>query len=162
MSVQHASAHIFRPTVSEWRASVDAGLTQPRSVSVVQPIFGAIEAIAAHCEAWSPPWSSTIRTARRRTSGEYRFEVFFVMAPSSQELEPPVAGLTVTSPLRITNRRQAWDVSLGTGTGLRATNDSLGLDPLSRLVSRTPPPGPTASPTRSAPRQPRARTLRSR
>ncbi|MBO1077078.1 ATP-binding protein, partial [Roseomonas marmotae] len=36
-----------------------------------------------------PPWSSTIRTARCRTSGEYRFDVFFVMTPSSQELEPP-------------------------------------------------------------------------
>ncbi|MGH6861191.1 3'-5' exonuclease [Roseomonas mucosa] len=48
-----------------------------------------MEPIAAHCEAWSPPWSSTIRTARSRTSGEYRFDVFFVMAPSSQEVEPP-------------------------------------------------------------------------
>ena len=45
--------------------------------------------LAAHCEAWSPPCSSTIRTARCRISGEYLFDVFFVMAPSSQELEPP-------------------------------------------------------------------------
>jgi hypothetical protein len=42
----------------------------------VQPIFAAIEPIAAHCEAWSPPCSRTMRTARCRTSGEYRFEVF--------------------------------------------------------------------------------------
>ena len=41
-----------------------------------------------HCEACSPWWSSTIRTARARTSGEYG-GVRFVMAPSSQELEPP-------------------------------------------------------------------------
>src|SRR5512132_4408965 len=28
--------------------------TQPRSVSAVQPIFAAIEPIAAHCDPWSP------------------------------------------------------------------------------------------------------------
>ena len=39
----------------------------------VQPIFAAIETIAAHCEACSPPCSNTIRTARSRTSGENRF-----------------------------------------------------------------------------------------
>ncbi|WP_336274448.1 hypothetical protein, partial [Vreelandella indica] len=32
-------------------------------------------------------WSKTIRTARWRTSGEYRFDL--LMAPSSQGLEPP-------------------------------------------------------------------------
>jgi hypothetical protein len=64
----------------------------------VQPIFAAIEPIAAHCEAWSPPCSRTMRTARCRTSGEYRFEVFFVMAPSSQGLEPP------PNPARFTDR----------------------------------------------------------
>jgi hypothetical protein len=30
-----------------------------------------------------------MRTARSCTSGEYRFEVFFVMAPPSQAAEPP-------------------------------------------------------------------------
>jgi len=44
---------------------------------------------AAHCERWSLPCSSTIRTARSRTSGENRLEVFFVMAPPSQAVEPP-------------------------------------------------------------------------
>ncbi|MGX7709513.1 hypothetical protein, partial [Methylobacterium sp. Gmos1] len=33
-------------------------------------------------------WSRTIRTARSRTSGE-KGAVRFVMAPSSQKLEPP-------------------------------------------------------------------------
>src|SRR4051794_17028872 len=37
-------------------------------------------------EGCSPPWSRTIRTARSRTSV---FVVLLVMAPSSQELEPP-------------------------------------------------------------------------
>src|SRR3954453_18061554 len=36
----------------------------------------------------SASWSGTIRTARARTSGEYG-GTRFVMAPSSQELEPP-------------------------------------------------------------------------
>src|SRR3954469_3691099 len=61
---------------------------QLRSLSPEQPILAAIELIAAHCEACSLWWSSTIRTARARTSGEYG-GVRFVMAPSSQELEPP-------------------------------------------------------------------------
>src|SRR3954464_8672881 len=47
-----------------------------------------MERIAAHCETCSPWWSRTIRTARARTSGEYG-GTRFVMAPSSQELEPP-------------------------------------------------------------------------
>src|SRR3954465_14530175 len=68
--------------------SPSACRTQLRSVSPEQPIFSAIERIAAHCEACSPWWSRTIRTARARTSGEYG-GTRFVMAPSSQELEPP-------------------------------------------------------------------------
>ena len=52
----------------------------------MQPISAAIEPMADHREAWSPPWSSTIRTARSRISGENRVDVFFVMAPSSQRL----------------------------------------------------------------------------
>ena len=65
-----------------------------RSVSTVQPILPAIdlpaiEPIAAHCDPWPPPWSSTSRTARCRTSGKNRFDVFFVMAPSSQSSGPP-------------------------------------------------------------------------
>ncbi|WP_288936323.1 hypothetical protein, partial [uncultured Sphingomonas sp.] len=42
-------------------------------------------------------WSSTIRTARARTSGENLFVVLLVIAPSSQELEPP------TNPARFTS-----------------------------------------------------------
>src|SRR5690606_1796763 len=61
--------------------------TQLRSVSAVHPIFPAIDSIAAHCELCVPWCSSTIRTARSRTSGEYFTGL--VMTPSSQELEPP-------------------------------------------------------------------------
>ena len=66
-------------------ASRSACRTQPRSVSPVQPIFPAIEAIAAHCEA-GPLCSSTIRTARSRTSGENLFEVFFSL-PEAHSLK---------------------------------------------------------------------------
>src|SRR5689334_22470130 len=45
--------------------------------------------IVAHCEGWPPACSSNIRTARSRTSGEYRLEVCFVIAPLSQAVEPP-------------------------------------------------------------------------
>ncbi len=45
------------------------------------------DGIAAHCEPCSSWCSSTIRTARSRTSGEYFTGL--VMTPSSQRLEPP-------------------------------------------------------------------------
>src|SRR5690606_37418864 len=61
--------------------------TQRRNVSAVQPILAAIEQIAAHSDSWSSWCSTTSRTARSRTSGEYFVDDF--MAPSSQELEPP-------------------------------------------------------------------------
>src|SRR5437762_14268353 len=73
------------PDRTPWPCS--ARRTQWRSVSPEQPIFSAIEWIADHCEVCSAWWSKTIRTARARTSGEYG-GTRFVMAPSSQELEP--------------------------------------------------------------------------
>src|SRR5262249_30664818 len=56
----------------------------------VAPILARIDAIAAHCDVCSVRCSNTIRTARSRTSAE-NFGDFdsFVMAPVSQELEPP-------------------------------------------------------------------------
>lgn len=42
---------------------------------------------AAHCDGCSPALSSTMRTARSRTSGENL--LFLPMAPSSQHLGPP-------------------------------------------------------------------------
>lgn len=55
-----------------------------RSVSAVQPIFAAIDRIAAHCESSRASCSNTIRTARSRTSGEFRLVLF--TTPSSHEL----------------------------------------------------------------------------
>jgi hypothetical protein len=52
--------------------SISASRTHRRNVSVVQPNFAAIELIAAHCDECSSGWLRTIRTARSRTSGEYR------------------------------------------------------------------------------------------
>src|SRR5690606_34788297 len=61
--------------------------TQLRSVSPEQPIFAAIDWMAAHCDAYSRSCSNTSRTARSRTSGEYFFAC--LMTPISQELESP-------------------------------------------------------------------------
>src|SRR5215217_1176472 len=74
------------PARRPWSRSV--WRTQPRRVSGAQPILAAIELIAAACEACSPWWSNTIRTARARTSGEYG-GICLVMAPSFQDQEPP-------------------------------------------------------------------------
>lgn len=52
-------------------------------------VDGAIELIATHSEAWSTPWSRTVRTARSRTSSENLLVVLLVIAPPSQGLEPP-------------------------------------------------------------------------
>lgn len=67
----------FRPP------STSAFFTHSFSVCVVQPIFPAIDLIAAQREGYSPSWSSNIRTARARTSGENLFVVLLVMAPPS-------------------------------------------------------------------------------
>src|SRR5262245_56819800 len=65
-------------------------LTHSLSVCGVQPILPAIDTIAAHRDACSNSCSRTIRTARVRISGENLFVVLLVMAPPSQELEPPI------------------------------------------------------------------------
>jgi hypothetical protein len=67
-------------------ASRSACRTQLRNVSGVQPIFSAIEVIA-HWELYLSCCSSTIRTARSRTSGEYLLGL--AMTPPSQGLESP-------------------------------------------------------------------------
>ena len=53
-------------------ASRCACRTHVRRVSAVQPSFGATDCSTAHAEAWASRCSSTIRTARSRTSGENR------------------------------------------------------------------------------------------
>ena len=40
-----------------------ASLTQPRSISAVQPSFASIEPIASNYKVWSRAFSNTIRTA---------------------------------------------------------------------------------------------------
>ena len=76
------------------------------------PILGAINSMAAHRDGYSPRCSCTMRTARSRTSGEHLVD--FLMAPSSQRLEPPqnrgrfnFAGLTHIErfPYRVTTMR---------------------------------------------------------
>ncbi len=57
-----------------WCASRSAWRTQCRSVSAVQPIFSAIDSIAAHCNGVRLDAPRTSRTARSRTSGAYLFD----------------------------------------------------------------------------------------
>src|SRR3954452_23162773 len=70
-------------------------------------ILAAIERIAAACEACSPWWSNTIRTARARTSGEYG-GMRLVMAPSFQDQEPPENPVRFTRTQRF---RVEWSTS---------------------------------------------------
>jgi hypothetical protein len=52
-------------------------------------LHGQTETIVAHRDGCSCSWSRTSRTARVRTSGENLLLVCLLMAPPSQELEPP-------------------------------------------------------------------------
>ena len=70
-------------------ASASAFFAHSFSVCAVQPILAEIYRIVAQQEECPPSWSSTIRTAHAHTSGENLFVVLLVIAPSSQELEPP-------------------------------------------------------------------------
>src|SRR5690349_2211559 len=53
-----------------------------------------------------------MRTARSRTSGENRFDVFFVMAPPSQAVEPPA------NPARFIRRAKIIEPEASSGAGL--------------------------------------------
>ena len=64
--------------------------THFRSVSAVQPSFGATDCSTAHSEAWASRCSSTIRTARSRTSGENRLgRPIDPILPSNEVSEKP-------------------------------------------------------------------------
>ena len=52
-------------------------------------IFWETETTAAQRDGYSPPCSSTIRTARVRTSGENLFVVLLIRLYPTWELEPP-------------------------------------------------------------------------
>ena len=79
------------PLVGPGRApeSCSAFSNQRRSVSFVQPNFGAIAEMAAHWDGWCGNCSRTNRTARSRTSGLNRGARDFAMAPSAHNGEPP-------------------------------------------------------------------------
>src|SRR5262245_8245070 len=83
--------------------STSAFFTHSLSVCAVQPILAAIDMIAANRDECSPSWSRIIRTARARTSGENLLLVCFVMAPPSQELEPPLNPGRFTYQQRLRN-----------------------------------------------------------
>jgi hypothetical protein len=51
-----------------------------------------------------------MRTARSRTSGENRFDVFFVMAPPSQAVEPPANQERFSAPLLVRERKLLTEV----------------------------------------------------
>src|SRR5260221_8421338 len=70
--------------------STSAFFTHSRSVCAVQPILAETETIVAHRDGCSCSRSRTSRTARERISGENLLLVCLLMAPPSQELEPPI------------------------------------------------------------------------
>ncbi len=71
-------------------ASRCACRTHFRSVSAVQPSFGTTDCSTAHSEAWASRYSSTIRTARSRTSGENRLgRPIAPILPSNEVSEKP-------------------------------------------------------------------------
>ena len=71
-------------------ASRCACRTHVRRVSAVQPSFGATDCSTAHSEAWASRCSSTIRTARSRTSGENRLgRPIDPILPSNEVSEKP-------------------------------------------------------------------------
>src|SRR5262249_25797438 len=84
--------------------SRSAFFTHSFSVCAVQPILPAIDTIAAHRYACSSSLSSTIRTARERTSGENLFVGLLVIAPPPQELEPPTNPVQFTDALHSASR----------------------------------------------------------
>ena len=96
-SVVHDRLQLARRSSRTSRSSLVTPSRKPVSISCLrthsckvwgtQPIFGAIDSMAAHSDGYLPRCSSTMRTARSRTSGENLFDLF--MAPSSQEKEPP-------------------------------------------------------------------------
>src|SRR5438045_6355320 len=100
------SRSVVAPDRRPWPCS--ARRTQWRSVSPEQPIFSAIEWIADHWELCSAWWSRTIRTARAGTSAEYG-GTRFVMAPSSQELEPPENPVRFSIEHRLTKPNHPLD-----------------------------------------------------
>ena len=74
-------------TPSRTPVSTSTRLTHSLSVCGTQPIFGAMDSMAAHGEGYSPQCSCTMRTARSRTSAENLFDFFIIQ--SSQRFEPP-------------------------------------------------------------------------
>jgi len=68
--------------------SISCFLTHSCSVTVEQPIIGAIDSTAAHNNGRSLRASCASRAARSLTSGEYLF-VLLIVAPFSQVMEPP-------------------------------------------------------------------------
>ena len=88
--------------------------THLRNVSLVQPIFSAIDSIAARCESCADWCSSTMRTARSRTSGEYLFEK--LIALSSQVINSPV------NPVQFTTRWAGARRNPGAGSAASATS----------------------------------------
>src|SRR5690606_35029455 len=76
--------------------STSAFFTHSCSVWAEQPIFWETETTADQRDGYSPPCSSTIRTARVRTSAENLFVVLLIRLYPTWELEPP------TDPARFT------------------------------------------------------------
>src|SRR5690606_13702874 len=76
--------------------STSAFFTQSFRVWAEQPIFWETETTAAQREGYSPPCSSTNRTARVRTPGVNLFVVLLIRLYPIWELEPPTVPVRFT------------------------------------------------------------------
>ncbi len=73
----------------DWKAKVELFEQLHREHEFGIGTVAGVAPIASHSEACSFACSRTMRTARSRTSGKYRTDIFcFSIAPSSQGLEP--------------------------------------------------------------------------
>jgi hypothetical protein len=98
--------------------SCSACSNQRRSVSFVQPNFGATAERAAHGDGWYGRCSRSNRTARSRTSELKRWVRDFAIAPVSHKVELPVIPgrfSTRTSSLKWCEQRKPCVRQVGPG-----------------------------------------------
>ena len=119
----HLLGHIAR-----WPArlplSTSVFFTHWCRVAGEQPILPAIDETAAQRgECWAS-WSSTIRMARLRSSGENLFVVLLMIAPLSQKLKPPANPVRFISKLAAVLSQPQSATTKHTPDGLQTSTES--------------------------------------
>src|SRR5690606_4086995 len=105
--------------------STSAFFTHSCSVWAEQPIFWETETTAAQRDGYSPPCSSTIRTARVRTSGENLFVVLLIRLYPTWELALPPDPARSSPPIWYQPPTQPG-VSVGSASSVGRLADALG------------------------------------